>query len=227
MLISLKHRFSHGFTLQTNYTNSYCVTDLDFTGELGGSPNSQPGNRSADRGPCNFDYRHIFNMGLVATSSVKGSPWMSRLLSNWRFAPFIRATSGAALTVTSGRDNSLNGTNNDRPVQILTNPYPEQQSAKAWILPLGTAFIQNPAGTYGNAGRDAFRGPGVLSFDFAFTRLFPVNERCKVEARFEAFNAINHVNLSNPNTNVSASTFGTITAAADPRILQFALKLHF
>ena len=86
MLVSLEHRLSHGFTLLTNYTDSYCITDLDFTGELGGSPNSVPYNRSADRGPCNFDYRHIFNLSLVASSSVKGNPWVSRLLSNWRLA---------------------------------------------------------------------------------------------------------------------------------------------
>ena len=83
-----------------------------------------------------------------------------------------------------GRDNSLTGTNNDRPVQIVKNPYPANQRPQQWILPLGAD-------------------------------------------RFEAFNAINHVNLSNPSTNLSSSNFGTITSAGDPRILQFAMKLHW
>jgi hypothetical protein len=228
LLLSMQHRFTHGFTLITNYTNSYCVTDLDFTGELGGAPNSVPGNRSADRGPCNFDYRHIFNAGLVATSSYKGGkPWVNHLLSNWRLSPNVRATSGPAISVTSGKDNSLNGTNNDRPVQIAANVYPDAQSAKQWILPLGVAFMQNATGTTGNVGRDALRGPGNLGVDVGLSRIFAITERYRVEARFESFNAINHVNLNNPTTNLSSSTFGTITAAGDPRILQFAMKLHW
>ena len=225
VLVSLQHRFSHGFTVLTNYTNSYCVTDLDFTGELGGAPNSQPFNRSAERGPCNYDYRHVFNTSLVATSSVRGNPLVSRLLSNWRLAPIVRATSGQALTVTSGKDNSLTGLNNDRPFQVLPNPYPARQGPQQWILP--SAFVQNPTGTFGNVGRDALRGPGVLNVDVALSRIFAFRERTRLEARFEAFNAINHANFSNPNTNLSSATFGTITGTADPRILQFALKLHF
>jgi hypothetical protein len=47
VLLSLQHRFSRNFTLLSNYTYSYCISDLDFTGELGGSPNSVPFNRSA------------------------------------------------------------------------------------------------------------------------------------------------------------------------------------
>jgi Carboxypeptidase regulatory-like domain len=227
LLLSLQHRFSHGFTLVTNYTDSYCITDLDFTGELGGAPSSQPGFRGAERGPCNYDYRHIFNAGFVATSKVAGHGWAGRLLSSWRLAPFIRATSGQAITVTSGRDNSLNGTNQDRPVQIAQNVYPANQSARQWILPLGVAFQQNATGTYGNVGRDALRGPGFLGVDASLSRIIHLRERWRVEARFEAFNAVNHVNLNNPNTNLTSSTFGTITAAGDPRILQFAMKLHF
>ena len=233
MLVSLEHRLSHGFTLLTNYTDSYCITDLDFTGELGGSPNSVPYNRSADRGPCNFDYRHIFNLSLVASSSVKGNPWVSRLLSNWRLAPILRATSGQALSVTSGRDNSLTGMNNDRPVQILQNPYaanhdcPLSVACIGWLAPVGVAFVQNPAGKPGNVGRDSVRGPRPLNFDLSLSRMFPIQEWVRLEARFEAFNAINHANFNNPNTNLTSSTFGTINGTADPRILQFALKLHF
>ena len=87
--------------------------------------------------------------------------------------------------------------------------------------------MNNSPGTYGNAGRDAFRGPGLLSFDAAVSRIFALKERLKLEARAEAFNAINHVNLNNPTTALNSSNFGKITSAADPRILQFAMKLRF
>jgi hypothetical protein len=61
----------------------------------------------------------------------------------------------------------------------------------------------------------------------ALSRLFRYRERWQLEARAEAFNAINHANFDGPTTNLSNSKFGIIASAQDPRILQFALKLYF
>jgi len=234
LLLSLQHRFSHGFTVLSNYTDSNCVSDFDFTGELGSSPNSVPFNRSADRGACGFDIRHVFNTSVVATSSVKrGGPWVNRLLSDWQLAPIIRAISGAPFTVTTGADNSRTGLNNDRPVQVLLNPY--AKAGVQWTNP--AAFIPNPIGTFGNVGRFALRGPGALNFDLSLSRIFAIKERLRVEGRFEAFNIINHTNFVGAITQTGQTalgtnlgntpTFGKFQSANDPRILQFAMKLHF
>jgi hypothetical protein len=182
---------------------------------------------------------------MVANSSVKSSnPWVSRLLSNWQLAPIIRATSGRAITVTSGKDNSKNGTGNDRPNQVIADVYQATtpcvgQFCKSYFT--AGAFAQNPTGTTGNVGRDSVRGPGALNIDVKVSRSFPFRERFRLEVRADAFNLINHANFDNPDTNLShTSTFGLITATApppggsvllpavgDPRIFQFALKLHF
>jgi len=45
--------------------------------------------------------------------------------------------------------------------------------------------------------------------------------------RAEFFNLLNHTNFLPPSTNASAGGFGTITAAFDPRLVQFGLKLSF
>ncbi len=256
LVLSLQHRFGQGFTLLTNYTNSVCVSDFDFTGELGGSPNSQPFNRGADRGPCNFDIRHVFNTSMVAVSTVKGgNPWVNRLLSNWQLAPIIRAISGRRFSVTTGSDRSLTGMGNDRPIQIAPNAYATSsncplatQACVAYLAPspgqsptgAGVAFNPSPLGTFGNSGRNALQGPGALNVDVTLSRTFTIRERLRLEARFEAFNVINRANFDNPSTALSSSTFGLITNTAgapggslllpsigDPRILQFALKLHF
>ncbi|HWB83553.1 MAG TPA: hypothetical protein VG675_05410 [Bryobacteraceae bacterium] len=71
------------------------------------------------------------------------------------------------------------------------------------------------------------RGPGQFNFDAAVSRIFAINERWRIEARGEGFNVINHTNFNNPTANISSSNFGRITSAGSPRILQFALKLHF
>ncbi|PYS22340.1 MAG: hypothetical protein DMG11_26800 [Acidobacteria bacterium] len=60
-----------------------------------------------------------------------------------------------------------------------------------------------------------------------------MSERQRLEVRAEAFNILNGVRpiLTAPNTNTvnlaSASTFGRILSAQDPRIMQFALKYVF
>ena len=243
MLLSLQHRLSQGFTFNANYTDSYCVSDTDFGAALATPANSQPFNRHADWGPCVFDTRHNFNVTLAAFSSVKGSKtWVNRLLSDWQAAPLLHVSSGQPLGTTVGKDNSLTGLNNDRPVQVLSNPYPASQGCSnapcvQWLNP--QAFQPNALGTFGNLGRNALRGPGTVNFDLAISRIFKMRERYSLQARAEAFNLLNRANfvgaispagqpsVSTMNTTLSSSTYGQVQAAFDPRIFQFALKLSF
>ena len=58
-------------------------------------------------------------------------------------------------------------------------------------------------------------------------RSVPIGGRREVQFRAEAFNVFNLVRLNQPASAQNASTFGLITSADDPRILQLALKLVF
>ncbi len=78
---------------------------------------------------------------------------------------------------------------------------------------------------YGNAAQ--LRGPGLINLDLGLTRRFQVREGQLLEFRAEAFNAPNHVNPMNPSANLNSQTFGKSSAAADPRIMQLALKYVF
>ena len=59
------------------------------------------------------------------------------------------------------------------------------------------------------------------------SRLFQVREHQKIELRGEAFNVLNRLNANNPTATTNSGVFGKITTAADPRILQVALKYVF
>jgi hypothetical protein len=225
VLLSIQHRFANNFTLLTNYTLSHCISDLDFTGELAGSAYQNPASRAANRGDCNFDVRHVSNTSLVAISPGVGSGWVSRVVKDWQIAPILSIRSGSALNVTTGTDQSLTAVGQDHPNQVLSSAYPANQTVTTWVN--RSAFLANPAGTFGNVGRDTVRGPGSVNFDFSVSRMFRFTERTHLEARAEAFNAINHSNFGNPTTNLNSSNFGRILSANDPRILQFVMKLQF
>jgi len=96
-----------------------------------------------------------------------------------------------------------------------------------------SAFIQPLSGTYGNAGRNILRAPGLVSTDLSLTKVFPLRERLNLQFRTEIFNLFNHTNFNAPNPVVYAAatggpspTAGVITSTATTsRQIQFGLKL--
>jgi hypothetical protein len=242
----VQHHFAQHFTFLANYTDSYCLSDYDFGAALAGSTNSQLFNRRADWGPCVSDARSLFNASLVATSSWNGGKVMKALLSNWELAPLFKARTGQPLTATTGTDNSRTDLGNDRPIQVQSNYHAANSICSSsaicvqWINP--AAFTANPIGTYGDEGRNALRGPGFFGFDLQLSRTFQMHERFRLQVIANAFNILNHTNYvggfapagqpagasyGTVSTALNSSTFGQITGAYDPRILQFAMKLYF
>lgn len=56
---------------------------------------------------------------------------------------------------------------------------------------------------------------------------FASHEDLRFQLRGEFFNVLNHTELNDPEINVNSGNFGGIRAAADPRIIQLALKVFF
>jgi hypothetical protein len=59
------------------------------------------------------------------------------------------------------------------------------------------------------------------------SRRVPVGAGTALELRAEAFNLLNTPPLGNPNAVFGAASFGTITTAGDPRVVQLAVKVLF
>jgi hypothetical protein len=246
LLASLQHRFAKGISLQANYTFSKCLSDGDFNGDLRGTYFEIQNNPLADYGPCNFDIRHIYNATLVAESpfnhGLRGS-----LLGGWQFSTAIRATSGWPINITDGSDRSMTGEGLDRPNLVAGQPLYIKQWTPCgnnwcyqWLNPAAFSVPAAAPGAFGNVGRDFVYAPGVFNFDAALSRRFKIRERTQFEARFEAFNAINHFNpsIGGPGTTagLNSANFGRQTAAGtpgfipsvyDPRILQFSTKMYW
>lgn len=224
LLLSVEHRLASHFNWLANYTYSQCLSTYDFGGELAGNNYQNPNNRRAEMGRCNFDRRNIFNTSLVAISAGIGSGIANKITRGWQVSPIISFYTGQPFSVTDGTDASLTAVGADRPNVVLTSgvlPHTLTQ----WFNP--AAFKVQPAGTYGNEGRDALLNPGAKNFDMALSRDFKVKERYILDVRADFFNIMNHANWNGPTSNITSATFGQITSFQPPRLIQMALKVSF
>jgi hypothetical protein len=223
LLISVQHRMASNFTVNTNYTYSHCISDGESGQDISISY-QDPNNRKAGRANCAADRRQLFNTSAIFNTPKLGSLWLKRVTGNWQLSGIFKPQTGGWSTVTSGRDNSLIGINLDRP-NLVGDPTLSDPTIDKWFNTL--AYAQNAAGSFGNVGRFNLLGPGNWNLDIALTRGFYITERHRIDIRAEAFNVFNHARFNNPNTSLTSTTFGKITTAMDPRIMQFALKYTF
>ncbi|MEQ1885445.1 MAG: carboxypeptidase regulatory-like domain-containing protein [Bryobacteraceae bacterium] len=245
MLISANKRLSQNVSVQANYTWSHCISDsIDLTasGPDAGEVNTKPGDRKFDRGDCNGDRRHLFNLTTVAVTPKFANRTTNMLASGWTLSVIYRFQSGQPLNILAGTDAALNGnvglisgTSFERGNQISAQAYgPGSGYLSRWLNP--AAFAVPALGTLGNYRRNSVVGPGLWNFDLALSREFRITERQRIELRGEAFNITNsyrpNVNAGGAggtamNLTAGNALFGQIRNAQDPRIIQLALKYQF
>jgi hypothetical protein len=97
------------------------------------------------------------------------------------------------------------------------------------------ALELQPAGFYGNVGRDTLIGPGVSTFVFSLVKATTLRENTTLQFRAEFFNLLNRANFGIPATSIFASATGALvsgvgsisTTTTTSRQIQFGLKLLF
>lgn len=225
--VSANKRFHHGLTILLNYTYSKSIDE----GSNDGSSPANPFNIRADRAVSDFNLPNKFVTSFVwDLPAVSKSNKLVRAVANgWELNAIITLQSGLPFTVVSGVNNSGSAVGADRANVVGTWQMPGGRSEAQMLQEYFNtkAFVVNPPGTFGNAGRNILTGPNMQNIDCGLMRNFPIYERLKMQFRAESFNLFNHSNFNNPNANVSASTFGTITSAGSPRVMQLALKAMF
>jgi hypothetical protein len=240
LLLTAQKRFSHGASLNGNYTWSHCISDINAGSLVGGVGAGQldPNNRHFDRSNCqtgtldmnsanSLDRRHIANITGVVETRRFSNATLTRIVSNWRLSSSYRVLSSSFMTATVGVDRQLTGAagGTQRADRVLANPLCDNPNPSCWFNP--AAFTQPALGTLGNAGRASLPGPGFWEIDAALSRIFRLREAISVEARAEAFNLTNSYRAGIPVTAINNQNFGKILTAQDPRIMQLALKFVF
>jgi hypothetical protein len=231
--LTVEKHLGYGLSLLANYAWS---KELDDFAPIGGpyGTNSATFNRRFDYGRSDDDVAHVFKSSGVYQfphAGVKGLA--DKLVNGWQLSTILRWQGGFPVTIFSGYDNSFSGNGADRAdftgssisQAQLSSGRSHGQLIQEWF---NTSLFQpNALGTFGNTGKGILRGPRTFVTNAALVKETKITERAGVQFRAEAFNFFNNVNFANPDHYQADGQFGQITAARDPRILQFALKVMF
>jgi hypothetical protein len=227
----LQKRYGHGLSFLATYMFSHAIDNA-------GTPPYQY-DLSAQRGSASIDVRHRFvaspvyelPFGPGRTFLTTGVP--GKVLGGWQLSALIQAQTGNPLTPTLSGNFSNTASTSDRP-DVYGNPNTNApHTREKWFdtsvfLPLRTASGQAGATySFGNAGKGIIQSPGLVNTDVSIVRSFAVHEVARIQFRGEIFNVFNHVNYNFPNVQVDSPSFGTISSAQDPRVVQLALKILF
>jgi len=195
-----------------------------------------------EKGRADFDARHTFVTSFIWNLDYVGQTnrVLHAIADGWSLSGIMTLRSGFPFTVTSGKDNNVDGNNNDR-ANLIGDPYLDPHRSRSDVVAQWfntAAFASNAPGTDGNAGRNILDGPGFRNLDLGLFRWFKITERIKLQARGEATNAFNLVSLVLPSTalattaNLNAGVltsplFGQVRNASDMRQVQVGLRLTF
>ncbi|MGH9664523.1 MAG: carboxypeptidase regulatory-like domain-containing protein, partial [Bryobacteraceae bacterium] len=219
--LSLNKRFSRGFTVLASYTYAKSI-DNGSTDTLGGW--QDPRNLTAEKAVSDFDVPQRFVGSFLWALPAPGARAAKAILGGWQWNGIVTLQSGTPVKIVSGQDRYLAGTGSQRP-NLVGDPAVANPGIAEWFNP--AAFALPALGTYGNLGRNILFGPGSKNVDLSLFREFKIVERFRLQLRAEAFNSLNHPNFTNPVATSTSANAGRILSAADPRILQFALRLRF
>ena len=192
-----------------------------------------PGNAFLRRGPSDFNQPYTWR-----TTGVWDLPWFAKssglvknVLGGWQINAIFVVDAGLPFSVSAPFNESFTGNGTEladaiagTPITLSSNRS-EQLKIRQYFNT--AAFQKNQPGTFGASGRNILMSPGLTNIDAAAVKRFSITERWHLDFRSEFFNLLNHPEFLPPGNSLGSASFGQLTGARDPRILQFSLKLHF
>jgi hypothetical protein len=192
-------------------------------------------------GKAGYDRTHNFVFNWVwdvpKASRFSNTKPVKLVFDNWQvsgIASFISgAPTGVGFSTVDGTD--LTGGGDGQRI-IVTGKAPLSGGERTFDRFFNTTvFARPPAGSYGNAPKDVFRGPGINNWDISIFKSFPIREKMSTQFRWELYNAFNHTQYSGVNTtarfdingNQVNTALGSLTSAREPRRMQLSLRFSF
>ncbi len=245
--VSANRRFARGLQLGVAFTHSKAlgVADGDTSGV---SPYFSP--RFRNYGPLGFDRPDVFVANYYydlpkVGSMMKVAPakWV---FDNWNISGIWSMSSGSPFTPGLGWTTSTEVTGSTEGARPnIVGSCDGQKTFYSWF---NTAMVAPPVigqwgnpnvtmANFGNAGVNVCRNPGMNNWDIAVGKRVPLFKEGRfLQFRTEMFNAWNHTQYSgldtgtsfNPTTGAQTNqTFGRVTGARGPRVIELSLRIVF
>ena len=150
--------------------------------------------------------------------------------------------SGQPFTILTGIDSYGVGSTAARPNYNPNGTItldPVSHDYRTFTTPLnGTGIVVTPLGanglplansgiSFGNLGKNTFRGPGLDTQNLTVIKKVPITERISLEFRGEFFDLFNHRNFLNPIVNLSNSSFGQNLSDPGGRTILLSGRIRF
>lgn len=224
--MALMKRFERGVQFTVNYTLS--KAESDASSDRNAADTAQdPANLKAERAATAYDRTHIFGAHYIwelpfLRTGVRRLVY--NLAGGWDIAGSTRIYSGVPLTITTNTNfaNAFNAVNH-RP-DLVGDP----EGPGTVEQYFNTAAFQNGAlNGYGNAPRSLLRLPWGNVTDLSVFKNFDTGTRVNLQFRAEMFNVFNRTSFTAASTILGTTTFGRLTTAADPRLIQLGIRATF
>ena len=215
-------RFSQGYTFQLGYTWSKLMEAVSFLNAVDAMPYEVIGS---------FDRTHRLTMsgiwevpfGRGRRHGAQTPAVVNFIAGGWQINGVVVRQSGAPL----GFGNVI--FNGDLKDLVLPK---SERTVDRWFN-TDAGFNRNSAQQLASNLRgfpqrlSGLRGDGRATWDFSAIKNFNIRENVVMQFRAEVYNAWNHANFNDPNTDPVSTAFGRITSAAEGRNWQFGLRLKF
>ena len=245
--VSLTKRLSRGLQFLASYTFSKTLdTDgANINGTSAGNTDTL-GDQNSPRqrwGRASFDRTHRFVFSATYSLPTPEIGIKHSLFGGWAVASVVTVQSGTALTFSYTNATNVFGITGDRAQlasgcmksQLVT---PGSVDSKLNNYFNSACFTTPPVigadgiGTaFGDSGTGITNGPRQANVDLALSRTMGLawpREGSTLLFRAESFNALNHSQFANPDTQFGSPTFGVISSTAvNARIGQLAIKFSF
>jgi hypothetical protein len=198
------------------------------------------------KGPSSWDVRHRFSMSGTVTlpAPFSTSRIAKTVLGGWELGLLGTAQTGTPFSVVNqdafAMDASGNNIGGDYNADGYAYDYPNAPSAdytgshtrQQYLNGLFTAdeFPAPAVGARGTLKRHTYRNPGYFGINTSVIKnqhLPMLGEQGSLQLRFEFFNVLNRVNLGSVDNSMTSGTFGKVTSAMDPRVIQLGARIQF
>src|SRR5262245_16578239 len=237
--------FDNSYTLARNLSDSGGAVPTTFTAE-NGATGLDLFRGNADYGDVAFTRRHRFVSTFIvelpfgrgrAVGGNAGSA-LDAVIGGWDLTGITLLQSGTFLTpFFSNADPSGTGTTtrgftaSQRP-DCAGNGNVSAPTVDAWFVNSAFARPASNIGRFGDCRVGVLVGPGTSVFSMTIGKSFAVTPPSRLRFEMAFSNLFNTENFDIPNTNITSSSFGRVTATqktdqAGPRTVQFSLRFSF